>query len=225
MENAGGKRVLLTSNGDQISQSIAFHLAKHGCRVVLMGDESCLRSIGEGIMASLNSVVPVEVVGLNMEEEKEAVFEEAVNKACNLLGKLDAFVNCYTYEGKMQEHLELGEEELKKIMQINYLGAWYLLKAAGKKMRDFKRGGSIIFLTSIMGGQRGLYPGSAAYASTLAAVHQLVGAPLGRWLDVKRDLASMVMYLISDGSRYMTGTTIYVDGAQSLTRPRLRSYM
>lgn len=50
-------------------------------------------------------------------------------------------------------------------------------------------------------------------------------APLKRWLDVKKDLASTVIYLISDGSRYMTGTTIFVDGAQSLTRPRMRSFM
>lgn len=50
-------------------------------------------------------------------------------------------------------------------------------------------------------------------------------APLQRWLDPKKDLASTVTYLISDDSRYMTGTTVYVDGGQSLTRPRMRSYM
>ena len=50
-------------------------------------------------------------------------------------------------------------------------------------------------------------------------------APLHRWLDTKNDLASTVIYLISDGARYMTGTTIIVDGAQSLVRPRMRSYM
>lgn len=50
-------------------------------------------------------------------------------------------------------------------------------------------------------------------------------APLQRWLDVKDDLASTVIYLISDGARFMTGTTIFVDGAQSLARPRMRSFM
>lgn len=50
-------------------------------------------------------------------------------------------------------------------------------------------------------------------------------APLERWLDVKEDLVSTVIYLISDGSCYMTGTNIYVDGAQSVTRPRMRSFM
>lgn len=50
----------------------------------------------------------VEVVGLDMEEEREAAFEEAVDKACNLLGNFDAFVNCYTYEGSSLLHLWLG---------------------------------------------------------------------------------------------------------------------
>lgn len=49
--------------------------------------------------------------------------------------------------------------------------------------------------------------------------------PLQRWLDPKKDLTSTVAYLISDSSRYMTGTTIFVDGGQSLARPRMRSYM
>ena len=49
--------------------------------------------------------------------------------------------------------------------------------------------------------------------------------PLGRWLDPEKDLASTVLYLVGDELRYMTGKTIYVDGAQSIMRPRMRSYM
>lgn len=49
--------------------------------------------------------------------------------------------------------------------------------------------------------------------------------PLMRWLDPKNDLASTVIYLVGDDSRYMTGTTIFVDGAQSIVRPRMRSYI
>jgi NAD(P)-dependent dehydrogenase (short-subunit alcohol dehydrogenase family) len=52
-----------------------------------------------------------------------------------------------------------------------------------------------------------------------------VAVPMQRWLDVKKDIASTVIYLMSDGSRYMTGTTIFLDGGQSLARPRMRSYM
>ncbi|XP_058187113.1 uncharacterized protein LOC131304034 [Rhododendron vialii] len=267
MENPG-KKVLLTSSGDEISLNIARHLANRGCRLVLMGNESSIRRAAEKIMDSTNGVVVgVEVVGLDMEEDKEAVYDEAVDKACKILGNLDALVHCYAYEGKMQDPLQLAEDEFKKIVKINFMAAWYLLKAVGRRMRDHKSGGSIVFLNSLIGAERGLYQGAAAYGSCLAGVQQLVrlssldmgkhqirvnaiarglhlndeyplsvgkeraeklvkeAAPLNRWLDVRNDLASTVIYLVSDGSRYMTGTTIFVDGAQSIVRPRMRAYM
>lgn len=68
-------------------------------RLVLMGKESCLRSIQQKIKGSLEGVVPVEVVDVDMEDEREGAFDEAVDKACHILGNLDAFVHCYTYEG------------------------------------------------------------------------------------------------------------------------------
>lgn len=270
MKKSGKKRVILTSSGDEISQGIAFHLAKQGCSLVLMGDDVItLRNIANKIINSLSitDTDTVQVVQLNMEDDTESTFHHSVDKACKILGKLDAFVNCYTYEGKMQEHIELAESEFKKIVKINFMAPWFLLKAVGRKMKEFNTGGSIVFLTSIIGSERGLYPGAAAYASALAGIQQLVrvsaleigkydvrvnaiarglhlhdefplsvgkeraeklvkeAAPLERWLDVKNDLASTVIYLISDGSCYMTGTTIYVDGAQSITRPRMRSFM
>ncbi|XP_043706029.1 levodione reductase [Telopea speciosissima] len=263
-----GKRVLLTSSGDDISLNIALHLAKRGCRLVLMGDESRLQSVAAKITESLDrGTGQIEVVGVDTKDGSEAQFDQAVDKAWKILGNLDAFVHCFHHEGKNQNLLDLVDEEFQKIVQINFMAAWFLLKAVGKRMRDFNSGGSIVFLTSIIGAERGLYPGAAAYGSCAAGVQQLVRLaaleigkyqirvngiarglhledefpssvgkeraekadgdvlPLLRWLDVKNDLASTVIYLISDDSRYMTGTTIFVDGAQSIVRPRMRSYM
>uniref|UniRef100_A0A803QL17 Uncharacterized protein n=1 Tax=Cannabis sativa TaxID=3483 RepID=A0A803QL17_CANSA len=263
---SNGKRVLVTCSEDEISINIAFNLARTGCRLVLMGNERFLESIAQKIVC-VKGAWPVEVVGLDMEEEKEALFVEAVDKACKTLGHLDAFVHSFSYEGKAQNHLELPESEFQKIVKINFMAPWHLLNAVGRKMRDNKLGGSIVLLTSLVGGERGIYPGAAAYASCAAGLQQLArasameigrykirvnaiarglliedeylksvgkeraeklvkeGAPLERWLDPKTDVVSTIIYLISDGSRYMTGTTIFVDGAQSLTRPRMRSYM
>ncbi|EXC33386.1 hypothetical protein L484_010796 [Morus notabilis] len=267
MGSSGGKKVLLTSNADEISNNIALHLARRGCRVVLMGDERRLRNVAEKIRCDVEGALPVDVVAVDMEEEREGPFHEAVDKACKFLGNLDAFVHCFTYEGKSQNHLELTEDEFKKIMKINFMAPWYLLNAVGRKMRDNKSGGSIVLLTTIAGGERGIYQGATAYTSCAAGLQQLArasaleigkykirvnaiarglhiedeypkavgkdraekfvkdAAPLERWLDPKSDVVSTVIYLISDGSKYMTGTTIFVDGAQSLTRPRMRSYM
>lgn len=266
MENSGS-RILLTSNGDEISKGIAYYLAKSGCRLVLMGDENRLREMVGEIGSLLRGTHPLEVVGLNMEEDKEAAFDEAVEAAWKLLGRLDGFVNCYSYEGKMQECLHMTEQEYQKTIKINFMAPCFLLKAVAKRMRDSKSGGSIIFLTQIIGAERGLYSGAAAYGSSLAALQQLVRLsameigkykirvnaiarglqledqyplsvgkdkaekstrdvmPLLRWLDPKNDLASTVLYLLGDESRYMTGTTIFVDGAQSIVRPRMRSFM
>ncbi|KAG4202418.1 hypothetical protein ERO13_A05G336900v2 [Gossypium hirsutum] len=284
------KNVLITSDGDEISVNIALHLAKRGCRLVLMGNECSLRSAKQKIMDSIMKVVvpePVAVVGLDMEDEREGAFNDAVDKAWRAFGHLDALVNCHAYEdgmgldikprrfdfstmnhhGKMQDHLQLAEGEFRKIVKVNFMAPWYLLKAVGRRMRDRKSGGSVVFMTTILGAERGLYQGAAAYGSCLAGVQQLVrvsaleigkhnirvnaiarglhledefpksvgkvraeklvkaAAPLQRWLDVKNDLASTVIYLISDGSCYMTGTTVFVDGAQSIVRPRMRSYI
>ena len=53
------------------------------------------------------------------------------------------------------------------------MAPWYLLNAVGRRMRDNKSGGSIVLLTSIVGAERGLYAGAAAYASCAAGLQQL----------------------------------------------------
>ncbi|KFK37653.1 hypothetical protein AALP_AA3G011000 [Arabis alpina] len=261
------KRVLLTSNGDEVSRSIAFHLAKHSCRLVMMGDKASLRGIADHIRDSIDGSFPVEVIALDMEADSQEPFDVAVHKAWTCLGFFDAFLNCYTYQGKMQDILQVSEDEFKRITKTNLTAPWFLLKAVATRMKEHGSGGSIVFLATIASGERGLYPGADAYSSVSAGIHQLVrasamslgkhkirvnmisrglhlgdeyptsvgrdralklvksAAPLGQWLDPAKDLYSTVIYLISDGSRFMTGTTVLVDGGQSLMRPRFKSFM
>ncbi|KAK4392859.1 putative WRKY transcription factor 75 [Sesamum angolense] len=213
MENPG-KKVLLTSSGDQISFHIARHLAQRGCRLVLMGNEDQLRSAADKIKGSLNGAVAIEVVGLDMEEEREVVFDEAVEKARRILGSLDAFVNCYSYEGKMQDPLSLAEAEFKKIVKINFMAAWYLLKAGAAAYGSCLAGiQQLVRTTALEIGKyqirvnaiaRGLhlddeFPVSVGKERAQKLVNE--ATPLHRWLDVQNDLASTVIYLISDGAR------------------------
>lgn len=74
----------------------------------------------------------------------------------------------------MQECLQVTEQEFRKTVKINFMAPWFLQKAVAKRMRDCKTGGSIVFISQILGAERGLYPGAAAYGSSLAAVQQLV---------------------------------------------------
>ncbi|KAF8762351.1 hypothetical protein HU200_009530 [Digitaria exilis] len=294
MGDAYAKRVLLTAAGDAISRGIASTLAKHGCRLVLVGDEGALAATADE--ARRCGGVGVEVVGLDFEACDEAAISAAVDRSWRCFDGMDAFVNCYSYEGEVQDFLSISEDEYKKTMKVNVVTPCLLMKAIARRFQDTKLGGSVVFLTQIIGAERGLYPGAAAYGTSLGAIHQLVRVrtlvfhmcpfsvvlfivlrllkssiflqlsamelgkhrirvnaacrglhlldkfpvsvgkekaeeattevmPLRRWLDPEKDLASTVLYLIGDESRYMTGTTIYVDGAQSIVRPRMRSFM
>lgn len=99
MDSSSNKTVLLTSNGDDVSKYIALNLAKYGCSLALVGDEARLHGMAREIAESVGEGVPIHVVGLDMSRDEEAVFDLAVDNACALLGSLDAFVNCYSYEG------------------------------------------------------------------------------------------------------------------------------
>uniref|UniRef100_A0A8I6X6I3 Uncharacterized protein n=1 Tax=Hordeum vulgare subsp. vulgare TaxID=112509 RepID=A0A8I6X6I3_HORVV len=59
-------------------------------------------------------------------------------------------------------------------MKVNVITPWLLIKAMAKRFRDAQSGGSVVCLTQIIGAERGLYPGAAAYGTSLGAVHQLV---------------------------------------------------
>lgn len=80
-----------------------------------MGNESALRKIADNIVGSLKGAGSVEVVGMDMEEEKESVFDEAVGRASTLLGKLDALVHCYSYEG-----MPRTPAKLQRIIPMDY---------------------------------------------------------------------------------------------------------
>jgi NAD(P)-dependent dehydrogenase (short-subunit alcohol dehydrogenase family) len=81
----------------------------------------------------------------------------------------------------MNDCLDISEEVYKKTVKINMMAPWFLLKAVAKRMRNnsdsnpniISGWGSIVFLTQILGAERGLYPGSAVFGSSLASVQQL----------------------------------------------------
>lgn len=64
-----------------------------------MGDESLLRIAADEIIKMVKGGERIDVVGIDMECEHIEGFENCVDKAFRILGKFDAFVNCYTYEG------------------------------------------------------------------------------------------------------------------------------
>ncbi|URE40317.1 short chain dehydrogenase [Musa troglodytarum] len=209
------KRVLLTSAGDDISKGIAFRLAKAGCRLVLMGDKNQLQKMVGDMASSLKEVNAFKIVGLNMEEDLEAVFDEAVDLAWKLLGTLDAFVNCCAYEGT-----ERGLYPGAAAYGSSLAGVQQLVRLSALEIGKHKIRVNAVARGLQLDDEYPLAMGKEKAEKSTADI-----MPLLRWLDPKNDVGSTVMYLVGDDSCYMTGTTIFVDGAQSIVRPRMRAYM
>lgn len=68
--------------------------------------------------------------------------------------------------GTVNSSLDLPEEEWDNTVRTNLTGSWLVSKHVGMRMRDGKRGGSIINITSIASLNRGQLPGGAAYAAS-----------------------------------------------------------
>lgn len=267
-----GKRALITGASHEVGFSAALALANHGCRLVLAGDASHLRHTSEQLVAlgdSLHPITPrdIQVVDLDLQRCNRRQVDVAVEAAWRALGGLDLFVSCSWPSGELSDFLDTSEDQLEESVNVNFKSLCMISMAVGKLMQQAGTGGSIIFVTSIIGTERGLFPGVAVSGASLAAANYLTRAmamelgkykirvnaiargltdsdamlkplsndvrkkegervvPLRRWLDVKSDLTAMLLYLAGESSSFITGTVVFVDGGQSLVRPRMRSYL
>nr|XP_051221814.1 uncharacterized protein LOC127340075 [Lolium perenne] len=149
------------------SPSRSVPIPRHHARTELVpvGDEGTLAATAEEARRCAGGgAAAVAVVGPDFEACDETAAGAAVEAAWRCFGDgLDALVNCCSYEGEVQDCLSITEDEYEKTMKINVTTPWFLIKAIAKRFRDAQSAGSIVCLTQIIGAERGLYPGAAAY--------------------------------------------------------------
>lgn len=75
--------------------------------------------------------------------------------------------------GSVKDPLELSEDEWNHVMRTNLTGTWLVSKSVCIRMRDSKRGGSVINIASITGLNRGQLPGGVAYAASKSGVNSM----------------------------------------------------
>lgn len=239
------KNILVTGASSGIGRQVAVNCSKVGARIIAVGrDDERLRET-LSMMSGKNHIIML--VDLTDYEETEKKLKEALT----LNGKLDGVVNCAGISTTLP-FLSVKPDKMELFFKTNVIGAFNLTRVAVKKCNFSERGGSVIFISSVMGlvGEIGKSLYGVTKGATDAGVKSLsielahkkirVNAilpgvvetpmseksryslneeslskikalhPLG--LGTPDDIANACIYLLSDASRWVTGTEFLIDG-------------
>jgi NAD(P)-dependent dehydrogenase (short-subunit alcohol dehydrogenase family) len=170
--------------------------------------------------------------------EKDSFTKELLSSCLEQVGKIDGLVHCAGIDITKPYKL-LKTEDFEQLYKLNVTAPFKLTQALLHKSIFNKEGGSIIFMSSVMGalGQKG----KIAYTTNKAAIYGLVNSlalelatkkirvnaispgivetpltnikkmhPLG--FGTPEDVAQLCAFLLSDSARWITGTNHFIDG-------------
>ena len=208
-----GKTALVTGGDSGIGRAVAVIFAREGADVALVylheeqQDAETTRSAIEhcGRKALL---VPGDVTD-------PAFCESAVEQTVERFGRLDVLVNNAAFQKHRKSLGDISLEQFEQTFRTNIFGYFYMARFAVPHMPP---GSAIVNSGSVTGleGNKGLIDYSATkgaiHAFTKSLAQNLVDKiKLGR-LGTLEDIMGAVVFLGSDASALVTGTSLKVDG-------------
>ena len=231
-----GRKALVTGGARGLGAGMAEALARAGAAVVI-GDVQ--EDLGKTTADALRqSGAAAEFVPLDVTDD--ASWEQALAQAIGALGGLDILVNNAGIEISSLL-VDLSADDARRMLDVNVLGTALGIKHGLRAMRPgglAGAGGAIVNVSSVAAMESGklgygvrvncVYPGLVPtemgaqlaqdmatlglWPSAEAAVGDVIGlTPLGRLGEVA-DMADAVVFLASDGARFITGAGLPVDG-------------
>ena len=140
-----GKSVLVTGGSAGIGQAIAIGAARQGANVAInyIGDDAAAEATLDQIRQAGGKALAVKG-----DVAEPGTAEMFVSAATDELGGVDVFVS---NAGICPFHgfLDMPQATVERTVQVNLLGAYYMVQAAARQMVEQGRGGSIIAISSI----------------------------------------------------------------------------
>ena len=228
-----GKNVAVTGAGSGIGRAIAIACAAEGARVIVadygvaQDGSNPTSEVADGVVADITAAggTALAVAG---DVSAMATGQAIVDAAVTNWGSIDA---CVCVAGILRERMifNMSEDEWDDVVRVHLKGTFTVFRAASAIMRKQDRGGSLIGFTSgasigsssqanysaAKGGIISLtksaamslkrYNINANVIAPVAKTRMSAAVPFGIDMGEPEDIAPMVMYLISDRGRAVTG--------------------
>lgn len=158
-----GKTILITGGAGEIGKATAHRFATDGAGIVLL-------DINEAKMAEVAQElqeygVPVHTYGCDVTHPEHVT--QAFSNAVQQVERIDYVFNNAGYQGAFAKTDDYPEADFQKVIDINVIGVFHVLKAAAQHLRD-SGGGAIVNMASHAGVDGP--PNMLAYAASKFAV-------------------------------------------------------
>ena len=158
-----GKTILITGGAGEIGKATAHRFAANGAGIVLLDiNENQMAQVAQELQSYDTAVHTFRCDVTNSEQVAQA-FAGAVQQ----VGQLDYVFNNAGYQGAFAKTDGYPEADFQKVIDINVIGVFHVLKAAAQHLRD-SGGGAIVNMASHAGVDGP--PNMLAYAASKFAV-------------------------------------------------------
>jgi glucose 1-dehydrogenase len=164
--NVQGKVAIVTGAGQGIGLEICRKLALTGAKVILNDLDQELADRAADSIRAENGVC----IAVSGDSSEADVIDQMVRRAVEEFGSLDiaianAGITCF---GPFKD---FSRGDFQRVQQVNQEGTFFLAQTASNQMIHQGRGGSLLFMSSVVGNRA--HKNLAAYAMSKAAVQIL----------------------------------------------------
>jgi glucose 1-dehydrogenase len=164
MANLANKVAIITGSGQGIGQGIAERFGRDGAKVVVdyIGSE-------QGAQETVNTVVAAgsQAVAVQADITVAADRQKLIDTAVSSFGAVDILVNNAGME-KKAAFWDVAEADYDKVMGVNLKGPYFLTQVFVNKLRELKRRGSIVNISSVH--EDMTFPGFSTYCLSKGAL-------------------------------------------------------
>lgn len=162
-----GKTALISGSSRGIGKGIALQMARAGADVTVNYFRH--RDDGEAVAEEIRAMGRRAILVGTDASDRSAV-DAMVDQTAKELGGPDIVV-ANAYYSTREPFLEMDVDEMKKTYEVSLFGAFHVAQSGARKMVDAKKGGSILFISSVMSFLP--FPTSLSYSSAKAGMNHM----------------------------------------------------